>query len=88
MSVGYCVDRINGSTPNGTMNVAIAGLLRTADAERVWKVLNSPVGSVMQRIMNWFQGKQSPGDTPWEDLPEWFKALPDSNLRMGQNYSK
>ena len=88
MSVGYCADRINSNTPNGTMKVAVAGLLRTADSETTWKLLQSPVGKWFQWIANLVQGKRGPGETPWADLPEWFKQLPDSKLVNGENVDK
>lgn len=86
MSVGYCCDRINSSTPNGTMDVAVKGLLRAANAEYVWKIVTNPVVIWAQNTMRKLKG-EPPRRTPWEDLPEWFKELPDSKLTQGKGYT-
>ena len=88
MSVGYCVDRINSNTPNGTMLVAVPGLLRAANAEYLYKAFSKPPGSWLQQLGTRLMGKTPPGFKPYDRLPEWFKQLPDSNLRMGQNYNR
>ena len=82
------MDRINGNTPNGSMLVAVAGLMRTANAEYIWKALSNPVSSWLQWVVQAVTGKLPQGQTKWEDLPEWFKQLPDSKLMQGQNYSR
>ena len=87
MSVGYCVDRINSNTPNGTMKVAVAGLLRAAGQPGLWDVLRNPFLNWFQTQMNKIQGKPS-NRVEWEDLPEWWKELPDSKLRGSANYYK
>ena len=85
MSVGYCVDRINSSTPNGSMDVAVAGLLRAADAETIWKAISNPTFNWVQDVFRKLTGKP-PRGTPWEDLPEWFKEIPDSKLKGYEGY--
>lgn len=87
LSVGYCVDRINSNTPNGTMKVAVAGILRATGQGQLWGVISNPVFIWFQSLARKLKG-EPPVHTPFEDLPEWWKKLPDSNLRGAENYYK
>ena len=88
LSAGYCVDRINSDTPNGTMKVAVVGLLRAAGAEWLWSVVTNPLVQFVGGWVSWLKGKPAPGRTPFKDLPQWWQELPDGNLRGSQNYYK
>ena len=62
------------------MKVAVAGLFRAIGQEKVWDVLTLPVVAWIREQVKKLKGE--PSDiVPWEDLPEWFKELPDSKLR-------
>ena len=87
ISIGYCADRINSNTPNGTMKIAVAGFLRAAGQGQLWRVINSPFSQWLTNLVQRLQGKPSTR-TPYEDLPEWWKELPDSKLRDTEGYYK
>jgi hypothetical protein len=69
------------------MKVAVAGFFRTAGQSKIWDIATNP-------IVNWFtqMGKKIRGEPSteirYEDLPDWWKELPDSRLRGAENYDK
>eukprot|EP00892_Ulva_mutabilis_P010452 jgi/Ulvmu1/777/UM010_0151.1 len=87
ISVGYCVDRINSNTPNGTMKVAVVGFLRATGKAELWDFISNPIVQWGLNAVNKLQGKPS-NTVPFDDLPDWWKKIPDADLRDGENYSK
>ena len=81
------MDRINSNTPNGTMKVAVLGFLRATGKEGLWSFVTSPVVEWAMNIVNKLQGKPST-KVAFEDLPDWWKKLPDADLRGAENYTK
>jgi hypothetical protein len=87
ISVGYCVDRINSNTPNGTMKVAVPGFFRAAGQDQIWELATNPVVNWLNDLGKSLRG-EPPSQIPYEDLPEWWKKLPDGRLRGAENYYK
>lgn len=69
------------------MKVAVVGLLRAANAINVWKIVTHPIVVWITRLIRKLQGKPSP-TTKFEDLPSWWKEVPDGKLRGAENYYK
>lgn len=88
-SGGYCVDRINSNTPKGTMRVGVVGILRAAGGAAIWAILTNPVLQWISNLLGRLKGKPKAsrsGAAPWEDLPAWWKDLPDGRLRDAEGY--
>lgn len=86
VSGGYCCDRILSTTPNGSRSVAVVGLLRTANASMIWKLFTNPVISL---FVNWrlrATGQATTTPPPFDELPAWWRALPDGKLRGAEKY--
>lgn len=89
LSIGYCADRILSDAPGGSTGVAAVAVGRTADAPSLAPLLSGgPLASALRGATNVALraggGSDDLADTPWEELPEWFKAHPNSKLYYGQ----
>lgn len=80
-SVGYCVDRIYGNSPDGSMTVAVFAAFKAAGVPWVVDILLNP----LYEVVSGFIGNPSTA-TKWEQLPEWYRKLPGSKLMGSQGY--
>lgn len=69
------------------MRVAVPGYLRAMGKLWLWDVITSPTGRWFDSILCKLQGKP-PRYPAYEDLPDWWKALPDGHLQYDENYRK
>lgn len=71
------------------MRVAGVGILRAAGFTAIWALFTNRVVQFVMNVVYRLRGAPKEarfGATPWAELPQWWRDLPDGGLRGAQRY--